>query len=253
MKYLKLYLFFCCLITSVNAQTVNIAVAANVSYAMKDIIKEFSILHPEAKLETILGSSGKLTAQIKNNAPFDVFLSANMLYPITLYKDGFALLAPKVYAQGALAVLSKKPRQIINIKNLLKEKSVRRIAIANPKTAPYGKASFETLKNLDLSDAVKSKIIYTESIAQTLSYTLKVADIGFIAKSALYSKKLQRFKKDIHWFSIDEKLYEPINQGIVILKHAKNNPTAQQFYEFVMSKQAQKIFKDFGYTIPCTN
>ena len=231
------------------AKSINVAIAANVSYAIDDLIKEFHKTHPNIEVKTTLGGSGKLTAQIQHGAPYDIFMSANMAYPNALYKSGYGITKPIVYAKGSLALLSKIKRDFSKGLEILKDKSIKRIAIANPKTAPYGKASFEALKNAKIFDEVKSKFIFGESIAPTVAYTLTVADIGMIAKSSLYSPKLKRFKEGENWIEINPKLYTPIKQGIVILKNAKNNPDAKAFYDFILSDNAKKIFKDYGYLV----
>ena len=245
----KILLFLLLFTFSLFGSTINLALSANVSYAIEAIKKEFSLLHPNVGIKVIVGSSGKLTAQIKNGAPYDVFMSANMKYPEALYKDELALSKPLVYAQGSLAYLSVKKRDFSQGLKLLENEAIKKIAVANPKTAPYGKASFEALENIAILDKIKEKIVYGESAAQTLSYTISVVDVGFIAKSSLYSPKLKRFKEGENWSEVDAKLYTPIEQGIVILSHAKENQDAKAFYEFILSEKAKKIFIDYGYKI----
>lgn len=249
----KLFLGIILLTSSIYAGTINIAVAANVSYAINDLKKEFNKTNPNTKIRVILGSSGKLTAQIKNGATYTLFMSANMKYPNSLYKDGIAITKPTVYAQGSLAILSSKKRDFLETLELTKDKKIRRIAIANPKTAPYGIATVEALKNANIYEDIKKKFIYGQSISQTISYTVSAADLGFIAKSSLYSPKMKNFKKGENWIDVDTKLYTPINQGIVILKNskeAKQSEETKAFYDFILSNKAKKIFEDFGYTVP---
>ena len=229
---------------------IKIAVATNVSYAINDLKKTFSKMHPEIKVNVTLGSSGKLTAQIKNGAPYQLLMSADMRYPQALYKDKMALEKPVVYAQGGLALFSQKSRDFTQGLKLLKSRKISKIAVANPKTAPYGKAAFEAVENAGIYKAIQEKFVYAESISQTVSYALVATDIGMIAKSSLYSPKMKRFKKGIHWSGVNPKLYTPIKQGIVILKEGENNPDVEAFYNFVLGKKAQKILKDFGYTLP---
>ena len=232
------------------AGSINIAVAANVSYAIDDLKKEFKKLYPETKVRVTLGGSGKLTAQIKNGAPYTLFMSANMDYPNALYTDGLAVTKPLIYAQGSLAMLSSKKRDFSSGLNLVLSPNISKIAIANPKTAPYGKATIQAMKNANLYKKAKKKFVYAESISQTVSYTVVATDLGFIAKSSLYSPKMAHFKKGINWVDIDTKLYAPINQGIVILKEGANNDEVRAFYDFIFSAKAQEIFKKFGYIIP---
>lgn len=177
-------------------------------------------------------------------------MSANMKYPNALYKKNIAITKPVVYAQGQLAMLSSKSQDFSLGLDLLKDKKIKRIAIANPKTAPYGIASFEALKNAKIIKDIKHKFIYGESISQTVSYTVTAANIGFIAKSSLYSSKMKQFKKNTNWVSIDSSLYTPISQGIVILKNSRNNSEVKAFYDFILTKTAQNIFIRFGYKIP---
>jgi molybdate transport system substrate-binding protein len=231
------------------SSTLNIAVAANVSYAIKDIKSAFLKQNPSIKLNIILGGSGSLTAKILHNAPYDIFMSANMMYPISLYKSKYAITKPKVYAQGGLAILSKKNIDLTKKLNILLDTNIKKIAIANPKTAPYGVATIEALKKIKIFNNIKHKIIYGESISQTLLYTLKACDIGIVAKSLLYSPQLSYLKQNKNWKSIDNKLFTPIDQGIVILKRAKNNIDAIKFYDFIFSKKAKNIFKKYGYEV----
>ncbi len=248
---LKLLITIIVLSTFTIAKNINIAVSANVSYAINELKKEFNSLYPNIKVNVTLGSSGKLTAQIKNNAPYQLFMSANMLYPSSLYKSKIAITEPIIYAQGTLAYLSNKKRDFNRtMEEILLDKSIEKIAIANPKTAPYGKASFQALKNAKILDKIKNKLIYGQSISQTVTYSVIVADIGFVAKSSLYSPKMKRYKEGINWYEVDKKLYNPINQGIVILKNGKENSDIKAFYNFILSPKAKKIFNRFGYITP---
>ncbi|PLY10741.1 MAG: molybdate ABC transporter substrate-binding protein [Arcobacter sp.] len=232
------------------ANKINIAVAANVSYAINDLITEFNKTNPNTKVHVTLGSSGKLTAQIKNGAPYNLFMAANMKYPNALFSENIAITKPIIYAQGSLAILSAKKLNFSKGINLAVDNSIEKIAIANPKTAPYGKAALEAMKNAKIYENIVKKLVYAESISQTVTYTLTATDIGFIAKSSLYSPKMSMYKKGINWIEVEERLYTPINQGIVILKNAKDNKEVEAFYNFILSKNAKKIFKEFGYLVP---
>ncbi|MEA3370659.1 MAG: molybdate ABC transporter substrate-binding protein [Campylobacterota bacterium] len=230
--------------------SINIAVAANVSYAIETIKKEFNKTHPNIKVNVTLGSSGKLTAQIKNGAPYELFMSANMIYPEALYSDKIATTKPLVYAQGSLAYLSTKKQDFTQGIKLLQSSSIDKIAIANPKTAPYGKAAVEAMQNAGVYENIVSKFVYAESASQTVSYTVTAADIGFIPKSSLYSSHMTRFKEGVHYTDVNPKLYTPISQGIVLLKNSKNASDAKKFYDFVLSDKSKKILTDFGYLVP---
>ncbi len=244
MRKILILLFF---IVGLNASVIKVAVAANVSYAMPELIKTFHKIYPGIKVQVLLGSSGKLTTQIREGAPFEVFLSANMKYPKYLYKEKMTITKPVVYAKGSLALLSSRKKDFSKGIMLLREKYINKIAIANPKTAPYGKAAVEALKKASLYKKVKSKLVYAQSVSQAVAYSIVAADIGFVAKSSLYSKKMLKYKKGVNWIEVNQKLYTPIKQGIVLLKNSSKQ--AKEFYDFILSKNAKKIFKDFGYKV----
>lgn len=247
---LQLLLFTLLLSMFLRAQTVTVAVAANVSYAIGSLQKAFKIKYPNTKVQVILGSSGKLTALIKNGAPYDILMAANMAYPNALYKDALCINKPKIYAQGSLALLTTKELDLSKEIAVIEDPNVKKIAITNPKTAPYGKAALEALQNAKLYSSSKEKLVFAETVSQSVAYTLRVADIGFIAKSALFSPKMQEFKEGRNWVSVDSKLYTPIDQGVVVLKRAKDNSAAKEFYNFLFSNEAKDIFKKFGYMVP---
>jgi len=233
-----------------HAGEVRIAVSANVSHAMKDLKEQFERSHPDIRVETILGSSGKLTAQIMHGAPYDMFLSADMKYPEALYAAKIALTQPSIYAQGSLVYFSLNPKDFSKGIALLKDKNIKKIAIANAKTAPYGIAAKEALEHAQLYEFLKDKFVYGESISQTISYVKSsAADIGLVAKSSLFSPYLLQYKKNINWLEVDVSLYTPINQGMVILKHAKDNVEVKIFYDFMLTNEAKVILEKYGYKI----
>lgn len=243
----KIILLIALLASSMFAGTINIAVAANVSYAINDLIKEFNKTNPDTKVEVVLGASGNFTAQIQNGAPFDVFMSADMKFPNTLHKENLTATEPALYAQGSLAMLSAKELDFSKGINVVTEENIKQIAIANPKTAPYGVAASEALKNANIYDQVESKFVFAGSISQAVTYALTAADIGFVAKSLLYEDKMSKYKENVHWVSVDPSLYTPIDQGIVVLKRAENNSEAKAFYDFILSSKAKEIFNNYGY------
>ncbi len=246
-KLLLLFLFF---FSSAFAGEITIAVAANVSYAIKSLTKEFNKDYPDTKVRVILGSSGKLTAQVSHGAPYQLFMSADMKYPEALYKDSIAITKPRIYARGSLAYISAKKRDFSLGMKLLQNDNIRKIAVANPHTAPYGIAAAQAMKHSGVYQSLKPKFVYGESISQTLSYAISATDIGLIAKSSFYSPKLAQYKKGVHWAEVDPSLYTPINQGIVILKEGHNNQEVTDFYQFMLSPKAHKVLSDFGYLIP---
>jgi molybdate transport system substrate-binding protein len=183
------FLLFLLLALSLQAGEIRVALAANVSYAIDELLKEFHKTNKDITVKINIGGSGSLTSQIRNFAPYDVFMSANMIYPEALYKEKKALTKPVIYAKGSLALLSVKKRDFKDGIYILKDKTIKKIAMANPKTAPYGVAAKEALENAKLYNQIKNKLVYGQSIAQTVAYAIKATDIGLIAKSALYNPK----------------------------------------------------------------
>lgn len=244
----KVMVGFLLMSSLVFAGKINISVAANVSYAIEELKAEFMQTNPDTQVIVILGSSGKLAAQIKNGAPYGLFMSADMKYPQTLFDDKIAITTPIVYARGGLAYLSAKEQEFSSGIQLLKNKKIRKIAIANPKTAPYGKASIEAMKNAKIYEQVKDKFVFAESISQTVAYAVTAADIGLISKSSLYSSKMKQYKENVNWMSVDESLYTSIRQGIVLLKYAEGKIEYQAFYDFILSPKGKRILQRYGYT-----
>ena len=231
---------------SLFAQNIRVAAAANLQSVIEVLQKDFK-QKTGIIIEPIIGSSGKLVAQISNGAPFDVFLSADMRFPETLFKTGFAVKKPVVYATGSLIICSSQNIGFNNWERTLMTARVKKIAIANPAIAPYGKAAQDVLQRKGVLDNVKNKIVYGESISQVNTYiTTGVADIGFTTQALI---KDAGSKAQLYYQIIDPKEYAPILQGMILLKHAANNPKAEKFYQYILSPAAKKIFTEYGYRL----
>lgn len=228
--------------------TITVAIAANFRYAMGELSQEFR-KETGIDIKTVISSSGKLTAQIKNGAPFDVFLSANMKYPETLYREGHTTTKPKVYAYGSLVLWTLKDLDLSKGINALSDKKVQKIAIANPKNAPYGIAAISVLNYYKIYEKVKPNLVYGESISQTNLYVAsETADAGLTSKSVVLSPKMKGKGK---WIEIDKSAYKPIAQGIVITAHGgeNNDSASQRFYNFMFSYKAKEILEKYGYIV----
>jgi molybdate transport system substrate-binding protein len=221
-----------------------IATAANVQFAMKELIREFEY-DTGIKCEMVLGSSGQLITQIKSNAPYDIFVSANMKYPNDLFENHLTLEKPKLYAKGILVLWSKNSGSKFTLGTLLSD-SIKKIAIANPSIAPYGEAAVEVLKKMNFLEALNSKLIYGESISQVNQFIKSESvDAGFTSKSSVLSPEL---KDTGLWVEIDQSYYTPIEQGIVMIK-GKHEEQARQFYDFMLSEKGKNILSANGYGI----
>jgi molybdate transport system substrate-binding protein len=226
------------------AQNIRVAAAANLQSVIEVLQRDFK-QKTGIVIEPVVGSSGKLVAQISNGAPFDVFLSADMSFPETLFKNGFAVKKPVAYASGSLIICSSQNIGFTNWERLLMSARVNKIAIANPAIAPYGKAAAELLQSKGILDDVKPKIVYGESISQVNTYiTTGVVDIGFTTQALVKDAKTK-----LYYQVIDAKAYQPILQGMVLLKHGADNPNAEKFYQYILSPAAKKIFTEYGYRL----
>lgn len=235
---------------SVFAQPkLTVAVAANMQYTIRELITEFNTTS-QTKIDVVLGASGKLTQQILNGAPFDIFLAADASFPQKLYGNHFTLEAPKVYARGLLVLWSVKPgiQPAADLK-LLTGAAIKSIAIANPHTAPYGSAAEAILKKYNLYTSVSPKLVTGESITQTSQFiATQNADIGFTAKAIVISAEM---KGKGRWVELNPRDYPPIEQAAALLKHARDNneAAARQFYNFLFSAKAKAIYNKFGYLV----
>lgn len=229
--------------TEQQVQELKIATAANMQFAIKEIAQAFT-QQTEIKCDIIVGSSGKLTAQIQEGAPYDVFISANMMYPKALEKNNKTKGKTKVYAHGKLVMWSMKENVELSYENL-NTSPIKHIAVANPETAPYGKAAVEILKVLPYFDSIQSKFVYGESIAQTNQFIVtSSAEIGFTALSAVLSPAM---KDKGSWILVDSTLYSPIQQGAVVID--TENPTSSTFFDFLSLPKAKTILRKYGYEI----
>lgn len=249
-KLISFVIFSCFLLcASCDAEkkdSFKIAAASNMQFVIYELVDAFT-KNTGIESEVILGSSGKLTAQIIEGAPFDLFLSADIKFPNELYNNGFALDPPEVYAFGSLILWTLKDG-LNPILDSLKSEQVKHIAIGNPKTAPYGVAAMQVLKRANIYDFVNSKIVFGESVSQTNQFIIsEAADLGFTSKSVVLSSQM---KNKGSWKLVDRDLYEPMAQAMVVLNNRKTyKKEALQFREFILSLEGKKILHKFGYDV----
>lgn len=224
-----------------------IACAANVQFAMDELTSAFE---EESGIQSsiVVASSGKLTAQIKEGAPFDVFVSADMKFPEEVFKAGKGVEAPQIYAYGELILISLNPKIKADL-SMLSNFDVKHIAVANPKTAPYGRAAEEVLKKYGLLEKVRPKLVFGESVAQTNQFiSTRAAELGFTSKSSLLAFN----NPDASYFSdFEEGSYKAIEQGAIVIKNPdRNQEAAEKFYLFLFSEKAREILQENGYSVP---
>ncbi|MFT5779480.1 MAG: molybdate transport system substrate-binding protein [Crocinitomicaceae bacterium] len=222
-----------------------IAAAANMQIAMDSIASVF-LVHSGIECSVTTNSSGMLTAQIQNGAPYDVFVSANMRYPNELVKTGFGD-SVQIYALGKLALIYKKGKSYNSAEEVLMDPANKRIALADKKTAPYGIAAKQYLKKSGIRSKIEEKIVIGESVGQVNQYIQTGAvDVAFTSYSFV-----RKFSKEHQFMEIDKKYYTEIKQGAILLKSGKENhpKEAEQFFDFLFSDDCQKILEYFGYTV----
>jgi molybdate transport system substrate-binding protein len=231
-----------------NAGEVNAAVAANFAEPVKQLAELFQ-KESGHTVKLSFGSSGKFTSQIKEGAPFDVFLAADEKNPSLLEKEGLAVEGSRfVYALGKLVLWSAQPGFVDDKGYVLRKGNYNRIAYADPKLAPYGLAAKETLEDLGLWSVVQGKLVTGESITQTYQFVATGnAELGFIALSQI--TKEGKVAEGSLWL-VPAHMYNPIKQSAVQLTAAQDKVAAQAFMTFLKSGKAVAVIRSFGYELP---
>lgn len=243
--YSVFLLLFICTFSSFG-QNIKIAAAANTQFAIKDLIKAFE-KEVDFKVDPIIGSSGKLVAQISNGAPYHIFISANMKYATHVFKEGHAACEPIIYAKGSGVLWTTKNNvDISNGLSAVLNDNIKTIAIASPKNAPYGLLAVKALKEAGYYDKIETKLVFGSSVSQVNQYvTLGTVDLGITAKSIVMSPALKNTGK---WIDIKGQY---IDQGMIMLKYSKTHEqeNTQKFYDFLQSDTAREIFEEYGYIV----
>ena len=232
---------------SARAAEVSVAVAANFTAPMKAIAAEFA-LDTGHVAKPAFGATGKFYAQIKNGAPFQMLLSADDETPAKLAMEGYADPASRfTYAIGTLVLWSAQPGFVDGKGDVLKKGQFNKLALANPKLAPYGKAAIEVLTGMGLLDTLAPKFVQGENIAQTWQFaSTGNAELGFVALSQVM--KDGKIGSGSGWI-VPAKLHTPIRQDAVILAAGKGNPAAEALMKYLKSDKAKAIIKAYGYDL----
>lgn len=232
---------------TLHAAEAQVAVAANFAEPIKAVaaVLEKTTGHT---LGITVGATGRLYAQIRNGAPFDVLLSADTRTPAQLETNGLAQSGSRfTYATGKLVLWSADPTKVDGQGAVLKGESVRKLAIANPKTAPYGAAAVEVINKLGLTAALTPKLVQGESIGQAYNFVhTGNAEIGFVAMSQVLDGG--RLKSGSMWV-VPKNLYAPIRQDAVLLKRAANNEAAKALLQLLKSPTIKDLIRSHGYDI----
>lgn len=222
------------------------AVASNFTGAMEALATAFE-QQSDHQLKLSFGSSGKFYAQIKQGAPFDMFFSADQAKPAKLQQEGAIVDSSRfTYARGALALWSTDANLVDSRGRVLNSSEYRKLALANPRLAPYGAAAVETLRNLKLESKTRSRWVQGENIAQTYQFVRSAnAELGFVALSQI---RTPGGPQSSAWI-VPATLYSPIRQDAVLLNRGADNHAARQFLQFVRTPAAAEIIQAYGYTV----
>jgi molybdate transport system substrate-binding protein len=241
-----------CASCALQAQTnLTVAAAADLGPALREIAANFE-KRGGTHVAVVYGSSGNLATQIENGAPYDVFLSADLGYPRRLESQGLAMPGSlTTYASGKLVLWAPKTLgvdvQVLGMKALTAPE-VRTIAIANPEHAPYGKAAIAALRWANLYDALKSKLVLGENVAQAAQFVGSGnAQVGIIALSLAMAPELARSGQ--RW-ELPPESYPPITQGAVVLRKSKNEKLGQDFVNYLRTKEVAAILRRYGFEVP---
>ncbi|MBP1148144.1 molybdate transport system substrate-binding protein [Pseudomonas sp. PvP027] len=232
---------------SASADEVQVAVAANFTAPIQAIATDFE-KDTGHKLVAAFGATGQIYTQIKNGAPFEVFLSADDTTPAKLEQEGDTVKGSRfTYAVGTLALWSAKDGYVDSKGQVLKANQYQHLSIANPKTAPYGLAATQVLSKMGLTDATKAKIVEGQSITQAYQFvSTGNAELGFVALSQVY--KDGKLTSGSAWIVPDD-LHDPIKQDAVILNKGKDSAAAKALVEYLKGPKAAAIIKSFGYQL----
>jgi len=232
----------------VQAQKVNVAAAANLRYVLEEIKTAYLKIHPKSTVNLTFGSSGTLVQQLSNGAIFDFFMAADNEFPLKLKDKGLTIGPMKVYAYGKLALYSTT----LDVEKFgleaLKDASIKKIAVANPETAPYGERSVELLKSMGLFERYKLKLVIAENISQAAQYAFTGnTEIGFVALSLALAPEMAGKGS---CFVIPTKMYHPVEQACILIKRSVLNTEAVRFRTYVLSAATKFVWEKYGYTVP---
>jgi len=246
MRLALLFLFMAAQLA--RSEELLVAAAADLTYCIPEIDDAFQKANPGAVVKVSLGSSGNFVAEIRNGAPFDLFLSADMEYPRALAKEGF-VEEPVEYAEGRIVLWTLNGGlDLSRGLAVLRDAAVKHVAVANPDHAPYGRAAKAALVHEHLWDELAPKFVFGESIAQTAQFVQTGnADAGFVAMSLVAAPQLAHAG---HIYEIPADDYPPLEQSAVLTKAGRGKPMAQAYLAFLKSEEARRILERFGFRLP---
>ncbi len=249
-RFFAIILFIMCAVSPVNAEEIAVAAASDLNFAIKEVIGVFE-QQTGHRVKLSLGSSGNFYAQLQQGAPFDLYFSADIGYPKKLEEAGLTVPGSLYrYAVGRVVLWAPKssPVDVSQGLTVLKEARVKKIAIANPKHAPYGRAAVAAMEHAQVYAEVKDRLVLGENISQAAQFIESGAcDVGIIALSLALAPAMR--SAGSYW-EIPAEAHPPLEQGAAILKQSKHQELATSFLAFLQGPQGQEIMIRYGFTLP---
>lgn len=241
-----------CMSLGAQAAELTVAAAANFKYALDELVTLYQTNYPDTHINVTYGGSGNFYAQLQNQAPFDLFFSADMDYARRLADAGLTLdgkVLPYAIGHLVLWVRNESPLHPESQgMRILIEPAVQKIAIANPELAPYGAAAAAAMETFGVYAKVSTKLVLGESIAQAAQFVQSgAADVGFIATSQALAAPM---KDSGRFWKVPEGTYPAVEQGVIILAWTKNAAESQTFRDFVLGEQSAVVLQRYGYALP---
>lgn len=249
-RFFAIILFIMCAVSPVNAEEIAVAAASDLNFAIKEVIGGFE-QQTGHRVKLSLGSSGNFYAQLQQGAPFDLYFSADIAYPKKLEEVGLTVPGSLYrYAVGRVVLWAPKssPVDVSQGLTVLTEPRVKKIAIANPKHAPYGRAAVAAMEHAQVYAEVKDRLVLGENISQAAQFIESGAcDVGIIALSLALAPAMR--SAGSYW-EIPAEAHPPLEQGAAILKQSKHQELAKSFLAFLQGPQGQEIMIRYGFTLP---
>lgn len=249
-RFFAIILFILCAVSPVSAEEIAVAAASDLNFAIKEVIGEFE-KQTGHRVKLSLGSSGNFYAQLQQGAPFDLYFSADIGYPKKLEEAGLTVPGSLYrYAVGRVVLWAPKTSSLDLAKGLtvLREPTIKKIAIANPKHAPYGRAAVAAMEHAQVYADVKDRLVLGENISQAAQFIESGAcDVGIIALSLALAPAM---KSAGSYWEIPAEAHPTLEQGAAILKQSKHQELARNFLSFLQGSQGQEIMIRYGFTLP---
>lgn len=250
MNYIKYLMFACSLLfaSTAHAEKITIAAAADLKFAMDEVVATFKKDNPGDVIEVIYGSAGKFNTQIQQGAPYDLYFSADIAFPRQLTEHGLAGSDIKPYALGRIALWSGEMDASKMTLESLTDPKITRIAIPNPRHAPYGRRAEEALRASGLWEKIEPKLVFAEDMIQVMQFAQTGnAQAAIISLSFAVNPDIAR--QGGYWL-IPDNLHEPLEQAFIITKRAEGNALAKRFADYVSSAPARAVMTKYGFVLP---